>query len=264
MTDSVQTTPYSYNGGVVKVWTEAADDMHAHSLLNLKEKTLDGDWEIPLNKEELVQKVALPFFYWSSQNRAHVPTHFNVLNYGAKRIDGQSPDAQGWLIIPLNQMQAGLTNWQKVAKASLAIQKIIEKREGRKSTLFKLFVPLSTRTMSDVAKSLFPCTGMGRDSLQEKSITDKLPQFLMGTVMLIADMASIAFRLLALPLRAIYQHFLQKGQLPQGVSVEKTNGTGQLNWGEGLLYIHGVERVSRSEGEDNYLIKKKLAIYLGS
>jgi hypothetical protein len=213
-----------------------------------------------------IDTITIPFFYWAAHNRDNLPEYANVFRYGTYPLDkpnkGKAPDVTGRLEIQITPQDGHGSNDEKVRSALNRITGLLIEREGYHSLLFKTFVPFSTRHLKDTCKSLFPFTGVGREHLAskgfEKSVVGSL---VVGVIMLIADIATLAFRLLALIPRAIYQHCLQKN--PPLKDVQVSSNDMKVDWGKGTVVVHTYTKDMSGNGTLNISSLNPPAFYLG-
>jgi hypothetical protein len=215
----MQVSGYSYANGCLDLWTD----------LEKSKKFTSEDAE---NLEE-IDAITIPIHYWSPQNRDKLPEYANVFRYGTYPLnrprDDSAPDYTGRLQIEITSEDKHGNNWEKVKSALRRVNELFARREGYHSLLFQTFVPFSTRHFKDTCKSLFPFTGLGREHLASIGRQDEIgSSLIVGVVMLIADLATIAFRLIALIPRAIYQHHLQKNLSIQGILLLPKFGKGTI------------------------------------
>lgn len=216
---------YTYNNGRLDLWTDNSELFVG----TLKERDVAGIGNI--------HSITIPFLYWKAENRDNLPAYSNVFRYGTYPLNksnntGKTADLIGRLVITLSD-EDGKDNYARIYSALHRVNTIFEKRKGYYSLLFKTFIPFSTRNLRDVVKSLFPFIGIGREHLATKG----LQRNLVGTVFfgvtgLVADLATLTFRLIALAPRAIYQHTLQKDVEIQGIKFDR-----KVDLSKGTIYI---------------------------
>lgn len=243
--------------------------------------------KVPVNDLH-VTEVTLPFFYWSSKNRANMTTFRNPLNYGAPyKGEPINPDYSGRIFLTITDgdrtkpvqhlkyvrpREGEETQWKYIERASDRMKKGLNKREGHQGVLFRTFIPISTRTLVDTAKSLFPFTGYALDKvIEQKQSGNRFTHFERFFICMftIIDVVTLAFRLISLLPRALYQHFFQKNQIIEGAKIE---GEGKIDWSQGWIQIDAIGALDthiqqgsvKDYSTDIAISADKICIYLGS